>query len=384
MNSTLSMWIVGGTILASASVLAVASPTGTQEVDAVLKRLSPVGGDEVRLGLRVDGDSALDQDFAADHWLYKLTDADLEQRERNFDEIVGIVRRNPQARAWLEQRAADPADPELAWTARLALREAGARQRFLQRANPQLKGLRVPQVHDLQDRLRRLLDGTGIDFPMGFGPTSVVPLPGSFQGRSQSERVQMESGPDGVKVTVTETVDGETSSTTYEAESLEGLLEAHPELRDKVSDGHAFRLHFGDVDRTLDSSFGIERLLGESPFGLFEHRPPGGLPADPDQAIPTDVLGVYVGDLGAARAASMGLESGQGLVVQRTEPGTIAGVLGIGGGDVLLSINGVKMDARGRISDVLAERPPDGELTVVWLDSHGEKHRRTWVPAPAR
>jgi hypothetical protein len=380
MNRTVSTWIVGGTVLASAAALAgaapLASPRGPwmQEDAGGLVRLDPVPQGEAPHGLRLDGGQ--DDPFAADQWTSKLTDADLDRREEHFDELVGIARRSAAARRWLEERAADTSDPGLAWTARLVLREAGAKARFLERMHPGLRGLRTPGMNHLQQGLRNLLGGD----PFGFSP--MLPPPGPPQsGRisTRSQGVQIQTGPDGVKVTITETVDGEESSKTYEADDLDALLEAHPELRGKLhGTERKFELRFDD------SLFGPKGFYGTNPLELFEHRAPRIPAPGRGESVPTDVLGVYIEPLTDAEAELRGLDPGNGLLVHGREPGTIAHVLGIGAGDVLLSINGVPMDGRERVSEVLDARPPDGELAVVWLDSDGIEQRRTWAPAPPR
>ena len=387
MNTTLSTWILGGAVLASAGALAQATPSQSQNTGRVLIRVAPASADEPELGLHVGGFFEPGEEFSADHWLYKLTDGDLAQRELNFEAMVRLARRSDEARAWLEERIADTADPELAWTARLALREAGAKQRFFMRSHPGHQGSQrnSPQPSSL----RNLLQGGGIDLHFGLGQE------GLFQGsqpqgtRSVLERhgVTLESNPDGVKMTVTQTIDGEEQSTLYEAESLEALYQAHPELRDKAGAGHLFQLRFGDASFELNGS-GLEQLFSDDGFGLFGRLAPttptarGARGATPPPSVPTDILGVYVGEPSAELAEQLGLEPGRGLVVHRTEPGTIAGLLGISHGDVLLSINGVEMDGNSRISEILAARSADGELTLVWLDPRGEQQRRTWVPAP--
>jgi S1-C subfamily serine protease len=87
---------------------------------------------------------------------------------------------------------------------------------------------------------------------------------------------------------------------------------------------------------------------------------------------------VVVVGISDERARELELDAGQGLLVQRTEPGTIAGVLGIGAGDVLAEINGRPIHSRDDIGAVLRERKDGEEVSVTWYDGAGHKRTRTW------
>src|SRR5262245_48478216 len=71
----------------------------------------------------------LTRNFDRERWRELLNASDLERRERSFDLVVKRAGFDPNARAFLEELARDPQNGELAWTARLALRELG-RARF--------------------------------------------------------------------------------------------------------------------------------------------------------------------------------------------------------------------------------------------------------------
>ena len=60
---------------------------------------------------------------AADDWKKRLADSDLERRESAFDDVVERARGDRDLRNALEQTAQATDAPELAWTARMALRE---------------------------------------------------------------------------------------------------------------------------------------------------------------------------------------------------------------------------------------------------------------------
>jgi len=326
--------------------------------------------------------------FEADTWLLRLTEADLDRREAHFEEVVQLARHSDAAQAWLEERAADPADPELAWTARLALREVERSGRFGLHGffggpgGPH--GWHVqPPNGGMWQRLEELLEDDS--FRLHLGPHGLrAPTPGGpaapGTGSHQRSEVSIQMDDDGVSVVVTEEVDGEETRREYTADSMAELLEAHPELRDELgagagwlggSPGHqgGLRFHFGDRDG------GAFEWL---PFGSQDrsrmHR--GAAPS-----IRTDILGVYLGAVEDARRARLGLAEDEALLVIGTAPGTIASVLGIASGAVLVEIDGERIDDRDAISRVLSRRPADGELTVVWFDARDREQRGTWRPA---
>src|SRR5688572_13676480 len=59
-------------------------------------------------------------------WRKRLSAEDLDERERAFDELVAAAQRQPALQQALEEWSRDAADPDLAWSARLALREMRA------------------------------------------------------------------------------------------------------------------------------------------------------------------------------------------------------------------------------------------------------------------
>ncbi|QDV09958.1 hypothetical protein Poly30_55190 [Planctomycetes bacterium Poly30] len=96
----------------------------------------------------VDGDPArsskLDRHELEESFRLRLRRSDLDQREAAFDEITAQAMEEPLARAALQAIASDGGDPDLAFTARLALREIdrGGAGRSFTPGNP----LRVPGV----------------------------------------------------------------------------------------------------------------------------------------------------------------------------------------------------------------------------------------------
>ena len=312
-------------------------------------------------------------------WKSQLADKDLDLREQAFERAVRAARQQPKLREALEGWARDASSPELAWTSRLVLRETQSTARPLAGAfgaPSQTWGLagapqldldelfgQMEELHGNLDQLfGQLDDGQGIPIqPQG--------------GTNRSQSLQLRSGPNGVDCDVTTDVDGQNVTETYHAGSIQELVEQHPELKDKLQTnglgGDAFSLG-------LPQGF-----LGAGNLGWFGPGTSGGrwdfgAPRAPQR---TDVLGVLAAPLPADRAAELGLEQGLGLIVQRVEPGTIADVLGIRRGHVLVSIDGHALRTREDISSALSARAADAPLSLELIDRWGVRLTRVWNPA---
>ena len=179
-----------------------------------------------------------------------LGQPDLDRRMEAFDSVARRLG-DPTLRAEVEALA--QRSDELGWTARLLLREAPRAQRPLRSGGlrPAPRGLRFQDLFD-----------------------SVAPWPGFGSGSSSSSSsssVQVEQGPDGVRVEVRTTEDGEESTRVYEGESLEQLQEEHPELGE-VMGGGGLRIDLGP-----GSAGGPLGGFFEGTFD-FDFGSPGGLP----------------------------------------------------------------------------------------------------------
>ncbi|TAJ12237.1 MAG: PDZ domain-containing protein [Planctomycetota bacterium] len=318
--------------------------------------------------------------FEAADWSQRLNAGDLAQRERAYDELAQLARGSEAARDWVREQA--KGDGELAWTCRLLQREldqsfGGWRVGRAPQDGSWLHGFDFrpfaqggdpfatrTDLDDLRARMQQLFDEMQGRFgaPAQPGQPGAPRLPG-VQGSSRT--LQLEQGPDGCKVTVEEDVDGKLEKRTYEAQNLEELFEAHPELREKVGI---------TIERPQRFSFGGD--FGSAFPGWYQLDRGAFAPAT--GALRTDILGVVVVGIAAERAHELGLESGQGLLVQRTEPGTIASVLGIGAGDVLAEINGRRIHSRDDIGAALRAHKHGEEVSVTWYDASGQKRTRTW------
>lgn len=283
------------------------------------------------------------KDFERTEWIARLAEANLDQRERSFDLLLRRARLDPVARAFLEDQARDPNGGELAWTARMALRQLGHASLPLQFMLPGTDPF--GPARRMQQMLEQLMaeTGQGFHFPMG---VPVTPSPGGSAGRS----VHFEQDGQGARIRIVERIDGQEVTRSYEGENLEAILRAHPEL---------------------DSELSVPRS-----FGGWEPSQPL-VPQGRSRPIITDRLGVIVQPIDATRAQELGLVE-QGLRVERTYPETYAQLLGVGAGSILLELDGRKLATAADIENAMRARGPDDPLRLVWLDELGQRQEKTW------
>ena len=311
-------------------------------------------------------------------WAEDLEHEDLSRREQAYAELLEQAGRDPATRRQIEAWAAG--DGPLGWTGRLALRELELRERL--EATPP-RGLGSSGLRRVPAPPSFGVDPFGFD-PFGFDPFGLDPggrdlfrdledrlgsfldQTGSSSGHQSSESFRMESGPDGVKVEVREREGDDQTTRTYEAESLEALLEAHPELRG--------RLNVGTLEPGWNAGFGdllnrLRQRRGLAPFGA--------------QRIGTETLGVLMRPPGDWSASIDGLEQGTGLYVERVFPGTLAAELGIRTGDILVSLNGRTLRGAEDVRAVLAERAKlvgKAPIEAEVLDASGQRRSLRWTP----
>ncbi|MEM9378476.1 MAG: hypothetical protein AAGB93_00910 [Planctomycetota bacterium] len=209
----------------------------------------------------------------------RLALRDLDAREDAFDEAARRAAREPGVRAALHRIASDAADPDAAFVARLALREAD-RLASWGRAGSGFGGQGLPsRPDDPFDAMRQRLESMFGSDPFvdeffsgdpffsrpfrGRGPLlrrdpffsgdpfedlqrrvdemrrnmeEALGDPGAAPnaGSSSSSSVRIESTPDGVRVEVVEDDGSGPRREVYEAESIEALLRLHPELKGRV------------------------------------------------------------------------------------------------------------------------------------------------------
>lgn len=305
-----------------------------------------------------------------DSWSRRLLQSDLELREAAFDELVGRARSDDHLRLMLQEFAVDPAHQDRAWTARLALRELN-RDRVA-RALPTLPGqglqpglarLMALQM-ELEDALLRVDDPHFGGWFQHFNEDLKAILGPSEQDgcAEESKCFNLEIAPDGVRCKLYECIDGQEVKTEYKADSYEELLKANPELRVHVK-GSAPQV------KGLDFTSG-----GALPSGTV---PAAAVPSSPNRV---DQLGIKTSAPGATRAEKFGLDEGQGLLVMRLLPGSLASVLGIRRGDVVTEIDSIKIFSGADVRQMLSQRDAKAELRVVVINSRGQRKDLIWKP----
>ena len=319
--------------------------------------------------------------FDPDHWELLLQEVDLEERETHFGRLVERARVDSRARGFLEELARETGRRELAWTARLALRELAA--------NP---------VADLfmlgrgNNSLFQFVDPTSPDFQLfqvpGFGRSNAFEEllgPGwksHGNSSSQGKSVRIQQDEDGWVIRIIEQKDGEEHTREYQGADLDEILEQNPELKGELEIGggmfpsgpsELFQHNWTDRDSPLPGVLRFRLGEGAGPRSLFSRR-------GPSRPVRTDVLGVRVGPVSPERAHELSLPGGVGVHVDSVFPGTIAHILGVGSGDVLLKLNGNGLERAQDITDVLLALPEGEGLKLEWVDALGERQVRSWSP----
>jgi hypothetical protein len=354
-----SLWNLAALPAASLVIWSFATPHGAAQEPGP-RRLAPAG----QSAAQATEPGQREAEFDADTWRASLRDADLDRREAAFDRVIEAARRDPAARRALERWSWEQGDRELAWTARLALRE-------LDRPDP-VGGLLDPgRPLDVRE-FERLFSRApfGVD-PLGGGALRKMedwledirrmPHPGQ---RQSSSSVSVRHTPNGVTIELTE--DGQTR--TYEGPSAEEILRAHPELSDTLSigPGGMLRVRSGSAAGAFDER--LQRL-----FEDLEGRPlvdPWG--RTPLAAPRTDVLGVRVdSDAGSY---------GQPLVVRSIETNSLAERLGVRVGDELVDLNGTRILSRSDLARVLSERAAGEELGLTVIRADGSQDVLRYTP----
>lgn len=343
-----------------------------------LKRLAPGPQDSQPL------DDLFARDFDGARWKERLSDADLARREASYEGLLRRARLDPVARAFLEELARDASGGETAWTARLALRELG-RARFslhgpagtapLGHAPFGLEPFAGDPFRRMQEVMDQILEQDALGLLPHGKQRAPSGAPSGSGGQSSRRSVRVEQGLDGARVLITEDVAGEEQSRLYEGQNLAEILEGNPELEASL---HALHLQVSagsvvDLEFELDGmgESGARGRLGRD-LGLSLR------PQELSRPVVTDRLGVIVQPAPAERALEL---EGRGLLVERTLPETLANLLGVKAGDILLELQGVPLRSGEDIDRVMRGRSAKEPLTLVWLDELGQRKKKTW-PQP--
>ena len=368
--------------------------------------------------------------FDAGQWRQRLQQQDLGAREESYMQLLERARRDErvaeEVRAW--SRGAD----ELAWTARLMLRELDRRG-----ARGAVRTFRDDGMADLQERMRvfqermdrmraefdrdlqRMFDerdqGRGYDEQPapdarrqddpfmtleelferrreargaeqqpggGAGPRTDGGQPGprpqalpprAFEGRAQSKSVEATQGPDGARIEVKEWIDGREERRVYEGKTLDEIWQQHPELKEQQE----IRIEIGDggSQRVRVGPNAEPEARGRPQEGLLVPVPRGGRLVE---AAPREgVLGIMCQPAGEELRKQLSLPATGGLVVESVVDGTIAAQVGLQKGDVLVELGGRTVGSREEVAEVLAGRRAGEDLVIVVVDAQGRRRTLT-------
>lgn len=341
-----SAWLAPQTPSASGGLIRVTpSPTQAQQPRAEMRSGEPI---------------------AVDAWRDRLTSPDLDARMLAFDQLAQLGASDPQVRTHLRQWSLG--QDELAWTARLLLRETDRAPAM--RAAPGIGLWRVdPFAGEPWGELERRLEELWKLRERSSGLWTSPPPAGA-----SSSSAKLEFTPEGVKVRITEELDGQQTTREYTAATLEDLFAAHPELREQIAIGA-----LDDSSRT--SGFGprFDWFLG-SPR-QDQHRVPSPRAKG---AVRTDILGVVLEELSADQRTRLGLSDGVGLRIVRVEAGTIAEQMALKPGHVLLELDGEPVRSRDDVTKRIGARAEDSEVRAVYLDRWGQRQEARWRQQNAR
>ena len=191
---------------------------------------------------------------------------------------------------------------------------------------------------------------------------------------SSQESASLSIRPHGVRVEVEETIDGETTSQIYEAESLEELLETYPELRNKI--------HTSSSLPGTGDPFGS---LGIGNWPNLDHAFPWRLQNGHSTARPRlDVLGVRMIEPASRQDEYPDVAPELGLQVVEVLRGSLAEAVGIRPGDLVLTIGETPIQSAADARRALATQSLEREIEIQCARPDGSRKIRRWVPDEGR
>ena len=256
-----------------------------------------------------------------------------------------------EALAELRKAAREHHDPEVAWRARRVVSkiEGGGRGKLREPDGDDeprpgtWRGLGRDPIDDrLQEMIERMEKMLGRDSGVFFRQMEDLepqlermraragPVAGTSRGMS------MRIGPDGVRLEITEKgEDGGPETKVYEAPDMASFREQYPDIARRHLDGESGAMRFRSPTLPDFAVFGLPRMWRT--FGIVEPEP-----ARTDVILPKGRrLGFAVGQLAPEVREYLGIDEGQGLLVDEVEDDTLAEALGIEKGDIIVEIDGI-------------------------------------------
>ncbi len=318
------------------------------------------------------------QGFDGVAWAAAMGETDLVKRKASYEELLALAQTNGAALETIKAWAADASRVELAWTAQLMLRELEHHVRVQPSPFGNLHS--GPNgLHDL-DSLFEAFSGRPGGRLFGFGdaqlfggvdPFGGLDLDKMLQGGLSSRSgVQVFQDADGIRVEVTETEDGKTQTKKYEARDLQELLESYPELEDRLGSGRSlpgFQFDHGRMDPQapqLDSFW--KPQAGGGGLQLIEPS--------------LDRLGVQMLTPDRRSLQYPGASAEVGLQVVAVLPGSLAELVGIRQGDLVISIDGHEIRGAQDVRKALAGTNATRKIDIRVMDDTGATHTRSWLP----
>ena len=306
-----------------------------------------------------------------------LCDSDLDTRLGNVDHFLGRLRSpgapRQEIRLWL--KSASTGSDEFAWTSRLLLRDL--EQMALTLPDPLkelsenlvlmekldgLMGLKALHLEGLMEAPSAIGHG-GLEAWMESAETADAIFPMAKTPGQELMNLELRVSPSGARMRILEPPHFVGLAPTQGEGEGEQIWET--ELREYVGE---------DLAAILNEHPDLIRKL---PFTV------PGVHAVATAGLRLDILGVYTKELQPEICERFGLDGKFGLEIVRIEPGTIAQVLGVSPGSVVLEVCGRMIDSEGGIATALGGKI-GSEVSVVWLDSTGRRQERTWRDGSSR
>lgn len=333
--------------------------------------------------------------FDARLWRERLCDRDFQRREQAFDELVQQLGRCGEAARTVQSWSLS-SDSELAWTARLALREAHRQPTWIVLSLPgsgpeavaRRLALEADQRAPMEARLRALEPIAQAIFEGNRELSLYAPRRISFRAplrQMGAQSLQLDVAEERVVLRIVESEGGLAHERQYSAPDFRELLARHPELRQQLPG-------LADLDPAAAPGVGawsaaaLELQLRLDPHGWRLAPPPvslGGVQLGPLPVLP-EVLGIDCVEASEEERARAGLPAGLGLRVERTVPCTVAHDVELRRGDILVRLGGRELRSCSDIPAALAERRERGDSTALvleFVDTNGRRRTVRWQSA---
>jgi hypothetical protein len=394
--------LLGAAVVGSWSGLALAqdTPEESSEVELHHELAGQDDAESTELPRARQLQLVLEATPGMDDWRARLGDLDVDARERAFDEVVAEAANDLRLRLALQAWSEDLAQPELAWSSRLALRELERNSRppilawlrvdggwaHIHHAHsPEVESPGVPGSGPDPSVQLRTFEGGGehvlLDDPPG---VSSLYMPRQFLIPRQAvvtRRYHLEVQPERVMLFEAILSEGTWKQRTFAAASLDDLLAQHPNLRQQVPGLSAYLAK--PASSSTSFRWNSERpmlrfgAIVDAVRGLAGSGAPEAERVQPQ--LSTLILGVKCTQISSEESQGRLLGPGVGLRIEARKPGSVAEDLGLQRGDILVEVAEQMLCDSDAITRALRERGSES-IEVVFIDRAGIERRRVWNP----